>query len=378
MSRLELELHRALASGQEPAPDDARLAELVRAADPLRSVDEVARSVAEIRAHLDGLGPIQPLLVDPDVTDIMINGAGPVWVERGGRLEATSLVLDRAEVDLLVERIVAPLGQRADPVHPLVDGRLADGSRVHVVVPPLAVDGPCITIRRFAVRGVRLEQFAVPPVVALLRRAVRARSNIVVSGATGSGKTTLLNALAEEVSAAERIVTVEDAAELRLGATHVVRLEARAEAPDGAPGVPIRELVRNALRMRPDRLVVGEVRGAEAFDLLSAMSTGHDGSLSTVHANSAADALARLANLVLLAGVGLGTEAIAAQLCSAIDLIVHVERGSGGARGVAAVAEPLLADPERGGGPGGVHLLADAAGVVDRPARAVRRAGSVA
>ena len=209
---------------------------------------------------------------------------------------------------------MAPLGRRADPVHALVDARLADGSRVHVVVPPLAVDGPYLTIRRFAVRPIPLEAIAAGPVADLLSWAVGTRCNVVVSGATGSGKTTLLNALAGHIAPGERIITVEDAAELRLAAPHVVRLESRPGAPDGAAAVTIRDLVRNALRMRPDRLIVGEVRGAEALDLLTAMNTGHDGSLSTVHANGAADAVRRLETLVLMAGVGLPDAAVRSQL----------------------------------------------------------------
>ncbi|MFN8017036.1 MAG: ATPase, T2SS/T4P/T4SS family [Acidimicrobiales bacterium] len=289
--------------------------------------------MAGIRARLAGLGPIEPLLADPQVTDVLVNGPGPVWVERSGRLEQTAVVLDRPAVDLLVERVVGPLGRRADPAHPFVDGRLADGSRVHVVVPPLAVDGPCVTIRRFGVRPVPLEQIAGPRFTSELIEAVRHRANVVVSGGTGSGKTTLLNALAAHLPAGERVVTVEDAAELRLGSDHVVRLEAR-PASEGLAEVPIRELVRNALRMRPDRLVIGEVRGGEAVDLLAAMNTGHDGSLSTVHANSAADALVRLEGLVLMAGVGVPVEAVRAQLRAAVDLVVHVARRPDGSRGV--------------------------------------------
>jgi pilus assembly protein CpaF len=273
----------------------------------------------------------------------MVNGPGPVWVERRGRLIETPVELDRAQIDLLVERIVAPLGRRADPVHALVDGRLADGSRVHVVVPPLAVDGPCITIRRFSVRPISLDEMAAPPVAALLRWAVRSRCNLVVSGATGSGKTTLLNALAASVPDGERIITVEDAAELRLSAAHVVRLESRPASSDGVGEVTIRDLVRSALRMRPDRLLVGEVRGAEALDLLTAMNTGHDGSLSTVHANGVADAVRRLETLVLMAGVGLPAAAVREQLGSAIDLIAHLERSSDGTRRVVEVAEIDLA-----------------------------------
>ncbi len=362
MSALEVDLHRVLAASTDgPPPDDERIAALVRAADPLRSAAEVARSVAAVRAHLEGLGPLEPLLRCDDVTDVMVNGPGPVWVERRGRLEATEVVLDRADIDLLVERIVAPLGRRADPVHALVDGRLADGSRVHVVVPPLAVDGPCITIRRFATVPIALEEMASPAVAALLRDAVVGRANLVVSGATGSGKTTLLNALAAAVPAGERIITVEDAAELRLGAPHVVRLESRTAGPDGVVEVTIRELVRNALRMRPDRLVVGEVRGAEAFDLLAAMSTGHDGSLSTVHANGAGDALHRLQTLVLMAGVGVPAGAVREQLAASLDLVVHVERSADGTRSVVEVAE-VVAGAAEGAPP--VRVVADRQGLV--------------
>lgn len=374
MSSLEQEVHRRLADAPEGATiDDGDIAELVRAADPLRSAEEVARSVAQVRAHLDGLGPLEPVLRHTGVTDVLVNGPGPVWVERDGRLEPTDVVLRRDEIDLLVERIVAPLGRRADPVHALVDGRLADGSRVHVALPPLAIDGPCITIRRFSVRPIALDEVAGPEVAELLRGAVRGRSNLVVSGATGSGKTTLLNALAAEVPASERIITVEDAAELRLGAPHVVRLESRTGSPDGAPEVTIRELVRNALRMRPDRLVVGEVRGPEAFDLLAAMSTGHDGSLSTVHANSATDALRRLQTLVLMADVGVPASAVQEQLASAVDLVVHVERDALGRRQVVEVVEVSGTTAD---GRVAVHQLADRDRVIARPRRPARRGES--
>jgi pilus assembly protein CpaF len=345
MTAIEERIHRDLVrSAHRGVPDADGIAALVREADPLRPDAAVWRSVAAIQAQLDGLGLLEPLLRDPDVTDVMVNGPGPVWVERRGQLIETPIVLARAQIDLLVERIVAPLGRRADPVHALVDGRLADGSRVHVVVPPLAVDGPCITIRRFAVRPIALGRLASPAVASLLRWAVRSRCNVVVSGATGSGKTTLLNALAAAVPPGERIITVEDAAELRLDAPHVVRLESRPASSDGVGEVTIRDLVRNALRMRPDRLLVGEVRGPEALDLLTAMNTGHDGSLSTVHANGVADAVRRLEMLVLMAGVGLPAAAVRAQLGSAVDLIAHLERSADGARRVVEVAEVDLSE----------------------------------
>jgi pilus assembly protein CpaF len=340
VTSVEEQVHRDLVRDVDAAaPQPEVIAALVQAADPLRARGDVERSVAAILAQLHGLGVLEPLLRDPDVTDVMVNGPGAVWVERRGRLVQTAVELDRSQIELLVERIVAPLGKRADPVHALVDGRLADGSRVHVVVPPLAVDGPCITIRRFSVRPIELEQLAAPAVASLLRWAVRSRCNVVVSGATGSGKTTLLNALAADVPEGERIITVEDAAELRLSAPHVVRLEARPATTEGAGEVTIRDLVRNALRMRPDRLLVGEVRGPEALDLLTAMNTGHDGSLSTVHANGVADAIRRLETLVLMAGVGLPAAAVREQLGSAIDFVAHLERSADGTRRVIEVAE---------------------------------------
>jgi pilus assembly protein CpaF len=319
-------------------PPRHRLAAMVRAADPLLASAHVDRAVAAIEASLGGLGVLQPLLDDDEVSDVLVNGPGIVWVERCGRLEATDVHLDRADVHHLVERIVTPVGRRADPVHALVDARLPDGSRAHVVMPPLAVDGPCITIRRFSVRPVPLERFVEPAVRDVLVDAVRSRCNVVVSGGTGSGKTTLLNALAGYVAPEERVVTVEDAAELRLATSHVVRLEARPATAD-ASGVDVRELVRNALRMRPDRIVVGEVRGAESLDLIGAMSTGHDGSLSTVHANGARDAVDRLQTLALLGGNGLPHEAIAHLLAAAVDLVVHVARGPDGSRRVREVVE---------------------------------------
>lgn len=347
MTSLEDRIHGDLVrTSIETIPDPAGIASLVRDADPLRPPAQVTRSVAAILAQLEGFGALEPLLRDPDVTDVMVNGPGAVWVERRGHLVETGVRLDRRQIDLLVERIVAPLGKRADPVHALVDGRLADGSRVHVVVPPLAVDGPYVAIRRFSVRPIVLEDLAAPPVASLLRWAVRSRCNVVVSGATGTGKTTLLNALASDVPEGERIITVEDAAELQLGASHVVRLESRPGTVDGAGEVSIRDLVRSALRMRPDRLLVGEVRGPEALDLLTAMNTGHDGSLSTIHANGVDDAVRRLETLVLMAGVGLPAPAVREQIGSAIDVIAHLERAADGRRRVVAVAEVDL-DGER-------------------------------
>ena len=317
-----------------------------------------------IRSGLD-LGPLGPLLADVAVSEVMVNGPGrPVWIERAGLLECTDLVLDRVAVELAVERIAAPLGLRVDRTRPAVDARLPDGSRVHIVVPPLAVDGPCITIRRFVVRAVALAELCPAGVDELLASAIAQRRNVLVVGATASGKTTLLNALAAAVGAGERIITVEDAAELDLHHPHVVRLEARAGS--GAGTSTVRELLRNALRMRPDRLVVGEIRGAEALDLLIAMNTGHDGALATLHANGAAEALSRLETLALLAGSGLPLPALRSQVASSLDLVVHVARGGAGRRGVVEVRE---VDPDPGG-PG--HLLADLGGVRAAPCRPPR------
>jgi pilus assembly protein CpaF len=309
--------------------------------------------VDELLADLVGLGPLEPLLSDPLVTDVMVNGSGDcggdctVWVERAGRLERTDVILPAATVLHLIERVVSPLGLRVDRAAPLVDARLPDGSRVNAVVPPLAVDGPCLTIRRFGAAAIPLSAFGPPPLVRLLQGAVRDRRNIVVCGGTGSGKTTLLNALAGEIPPGERIVTVEDAAELRLPQDHVVRLEARPANADGAGEIRIRDLVRNALRMRPDRIVVGECRGPEALDMLQAMNTGHEGSMSTCHANGPDDALRRLETMVLMGDVALPLLAVREQLASALDLVVMVARRPSG-RAIVDVAE-VLATAEVGG-----------------------------
>ena len=319
------------------------------------------------------LPALVPLFDDDDVSEIMVNGPGPVWVERAGRVERTAVVLDRGELSLLVERVLGPLGRRVDRSSPYADGRLDDGSRVNVIIPPLALDGPCVTIRRFRARPVGLDEFGGPGVVALLRWAVAARANVVVSGSTGAGKTTLLAALVAEVPGTERIITIEDAAELAFGPRHVVRLESRPPNAEGVGGVTIRELVRNALRMRPDRLVVGEVRGAEALDMVQALNTGHDGSLSTCHANGPRDALNRLETMVLAAGGGVPADAVRRQLLGAIDLVVHLVRGADGHRLVAAVAEVV-------GGPAGeearARLLTERGALVSLPSRRPRSGGA--
>jgi len=324
----------------------ARLAELLRDEDPLLPAMHFERLLAELTDEVAGLGPLEPLLAAPDVTEVMVNGPGRAYIERAGRLEQIDLGLDAAGIVRLVERVVAPLGLRLDRSSPMVDARLPDGSRLHAVLPPLAIDGPCVTIRRFGARAVPLEAFGLDPSTrAFLHWCVEAGWNLVVAGGTSAGKTTLLNALSGAIPLGERVVTIEETAELRLAQPHVVRLEARPPNAEGAGAVPVRALVRAALRMRPDRVVVGEVRGGEAFDMLQALNTGHDGSLSTVHANSAADALTRLETLVLLADTGLPLAAVRAQLASALDGVIFVARRSGGARRVEQVAE-LVGAPD--------------------------------
>jgi pilus assembly protein CpaF len=310
-------------------------------------LDEPARTrlVARIVERSSGLGPLESLLADPAVDEIMVNGPERIWVERAGRLEPTDVRFDgETELRQTIERILAPLGRRVDEAEPLVDARLPDGSRVNAIVAPLALDGSVLTIRRFRRRGFGPEDLVANgtwavPLRDLLAAAVHARCNILISGGTGSGKTTTLNALTEFIADGERIVTIEDAAELRLRHPHVVRLEARPASLEGRGEVTVRRLVRNALRMRPDRIVVGEVRGAEALDMLSAMSSGHDGSLSTVHAGSPEEALRRVETLALMAGLGLPHDAIREQVAGALDLVVHQARMADGARRVVAVGE---------------------------------------
>jgi pilus assembly protein CpaF len=292
-----------------------------------------------------GLGPLEELLRDPKVEEVMVNGTDSVYVERGGRIEPTGVAFASEQILRdTIERILAPLGRRVDELSPMADARLADGSRVNVVLPPLAVDGPVVSIRRFAAERPgpdRLVELGTMPadVRDLLANAVRERRSIVVSGGSGSGKTTLLNALSSFIGPGERVITIEDAAELRLQQPHVVRLESRPASVEGRGEVPIRDLLRNALRMRPDRIVIGEVRGPEALDLLTALNTGHRGALSTVHANSPADALRRLEVLALMSGVGLPHEAIREQLGQGIEVIVHLTRTGGGRRVVTRLAE---------------------------------------
>jgi pilus assembly protein CpaF len=299
----------------------------------------------EVLDETFGLGPIEPYLHDPDVADILVNTHKQVYIERFGQLETTDTKFDDDQHLLkIIDRIVSRVGRRIDESSPMVDARLPDGSRVNAIIPPLALDGPILSIRRFGVRTLDLsdllEMGSISPGMAeLLKGAIKARLNMLISGGTGSGKTTLLNALSAFIPVEERVVTIEDAAELQLLQPHVVRLETRPPNIEGRGEVTQRELVRNSLRMRPDRIVVGEVRGNEVLDMLQAMNTGHDGSLTTVHANSARDALHRLETLMLLTGVNLPSAAMREQISSALDVIIHVTRMADGTRRVVSVSE---------------------------------------
>jgi pilus assembly protein CpaF len=301
--------------------------------------------IKEVYDEAVGLGPLEDLLADATVTEIMVNGPTQVFVERNGRIESTDRTfLDDKSVLQIIERIVSPLGRRIDESQPYVDARLRDGSRVNAIIPPLSLTGPCITIRKFSKVPfsdqdlIRLGTFT-PPIADFLRACVLAHRNIIVSGGTGSGKTTMLNVMSAYLPDADRIVTIEDAAELRLRQSHVVSLEARPPNIEGKGAITIRDLVRNALRMRPDRIVVGECRGGEALDMLQAMNTGHDGSLTTLHANSPRDVISRLETMVLMSGMDLPVRAIREQIASAIDVIVHLSRLSDGTRRIVNVTE---------------------------------------
>jgi pilus assembly protein CpaF len=306
---------------------------------------ERVRMLEQVTDEILGLGPLEPLLRDESVTEVMVNGPQQVYVEREGRLELTNVTFQNDEhVMKIIQRIIAPIGRRVDEASPMVDARLADGSRVNAIIPPLSLVGPVLTIRKFAATPFTVEDLirfgtATAEMFEFLEACVRARLNVFVSGGTGSGKTTMLNILSSFIPDDERIVTIEDAAELQLRQEHVVTLEARPSNIEGKGAIPIRELVKNSLRMRPDRIVVGEVRSAEALDMLQAMNTGHDGSMSTGHANTPRDMLARLETMVLMAGVDLPLRAIREQIASAVDLIVHQNRLKDGSRKIIAITE---------------------------------------
>ena len=306
---------------------------------------ERVRMLEQISDEILGLGPLEPLLRDETITEVMVNGPQQVYIEREGLLELTNVTFQNDEhVMKIIQRIIAPIGRRVDESSPMVDARLADGSRVNAVIPPLSLVGPVITIRKFAATPYTVEDLirfgtATPEMFEFLEACVKARLNIFVSGGTGSGKTTELNILSSFIPDNERIVTIEDAAELQLRQEHVITLESRPANIEGKGAIPIRELVRNALRMRPDRIIVGECRGAEALDMLQAMNTGHDGSMSTGHANSPRDMLSRLETMVLMAGMDLPLRAIREQIASAVDLIVHQNRLKDGTRKIVNITE---------------------------------------
>ncbi len=311
---------------------------------PLTSAER-ERVTQEILDELFGLGPLEPLLADPSISDILVNGYRTVYIERAGRLERTGIEInDEQHLRRIIDRIVSRVGRRVDESSPMVDARLPDGSRVNAIIPPLALDGPALSIRRFGIDPLKASdllanQTLTPPMLELLQTAVKAKLNILISGGTGAGKTTLLNVLSASVPDGERIITIEDAAELQLKQEHVVRLETRPPNVEGKGAVRQRELVINALRMRPDRIIVGEVRGAEALDMLQAMNTGHEGSLTTIHANSPRDALARLETMVSMAGLQLPDKAIRQQIASAIDVVIQISRLSDGSRKVINISE---------------------------------------
>jgi len=311
---------------------------------PLARADRLAL-LQEIADDVLGYGPIDPYLADPEVTEVMVNGPHSVWVERAGRIAKTETrFVDANHLERIIEKIVGQVGRRIDESTPMVDARLPDGSRVNAIIHPLAIGGPYVTIRKFAVDPFTVDDLVTndsmsEQVAGLLKRCVEGRLNVIVSGATGSGKTTLLNVLSNFIPANERIITVEDAAEVQLNQTHVLTLETRPPNLEGTGQVTIRDLVRNTLRMRPDRIIVGEVRGGETLDMLQAMNTGHDGSLTTVHSNSPRDTLARIETMVLMAGMDLPVRAIREQVASALDLIVHIHRLRDGTRRITHVTE---------------------------------------
>lgn len=310
---------------------------------PLGTVQQVQVVAETAVAHTNGLGPLQDFFADPLVNEIMVNNGGDVWVERNGEISRAGRLTPEMAPRLL-ERMLQPLGRRLDRLSPIVDARLADGSRVCAIIPPVALDGPCFTLRRFGVRQRPLDHFASPDVCLLLAEIIQHRCNVLISGATSSGKTSLLNTLAGHVSEGERIITLEDTAELALNATHVLRLETRAASPDGLPAVTMTDLVRASLRLRPDRLVVGEIRGAEVIDMIQAMNTGHDGSFTTCHANSPLDALRRLEGLLMQHAPTWPLEAIREQIRGGIDIVIHVTRTRTGHRRVDQIIE--LAHPQ--------------------------------
>ena len=345
ISRMDLTKLNNL-SAERVAAEVSRLAEdlLIAENTPL-SLVERDRLVSEVHDELFGLGPLEPLLADGSISDILVNSFANIYIERHGKLEKTAISFkDDEHLRRVIERIVSTVGRRIDEAQPMVDARLQDGSRVNAIIPPLAIDGPVLSIRRFGTDPLKMPQLiqngALTKEVAILfEMCVRARLNMLISGGTGAGKTTLLNALSAYIPADERIVTIEDSAELQMQQPHVVRLETRPPNIEGKGEVAQRDLVRNSLRMRPDRIIVGEVRGAEAIDMLQAMNTGHDGSLTTIHANSSRDALARLETMIQMTGMRLSDKAMRQQIASAINVVIQVARLTDGTRRVTSISE---------------------------------------
>lgn len=324
---------------------DQLIAAIANERRTLLNINEQRNLTTDIVNDMIGLGPLEVLLKDKSVNDILVNGPGKVYVERGGKLELSAVTFRHdAHVMHIAQRIASAVGRRVDESSPMLDARLADGSRVNIIIPPLSLCGPCISIRKFSQSVVDFSKFTElgtlsPSLGRALEIAARCRLNIIISGGTGSGKTTLLNALSRLIDPAERIITIEDAAELRLQQPHVVSLEKRPANIEGHGEVTQGDLMRNALRMRPDRIIIGEVRGTEAFDMMQAMNTGHNGSMSTIHANTARDALARIENMIMMANANLPVQAIRTQMTSALDLLIQIERMRDGKRRITQVEE---------------------------------------
>jgi len=345
INRMDLTKLSSLTPDQVHA-EVSRLAESVLAQEAMPlSVSERERLVNDVQHELFGLGPLEPLLADPTISDILVNSHHTIYIERRGKIEATNVRFkDDEHLMRVIERIVSSVGRRIDESSPMVDARLQDGSRVNAIIPPLSIDGPVLSIRRFGSDPLKMAMLVefnalTKDIADMLQMVVTARLNILISGGTGAGKTTLLNALSAYIPETERIVTIEDSAELQLQQPHVVRLETRPPNIEGRGEVTQRDLVRNALRMRPDRIVIGEVRGGEAIDMLQAMNTGHDGSLTTVHANTPRDALSRLETMIQMTGMRLSDRAMRQQVASALNLVVQVARLSDGSRRVTSISE---------------------------------------
>jgi pilus assembly protein CpaF len=345
INRMDLTKLQTLTPDQVHA-EVSRLAEAVLAQEAMPlSVAERDRLVSDVQHELFGLGPLEPLLKDPTISDILVNSAKTIYIERRGKIERTNVQFkDDEHLMRVIERIVSSVGRRIDESSPMVDARLQDGSRVNAIIPPLSIDGPVVSIRRFGSDPLKMASLVefnalTKDIADMLQMVVTARLNVLISGGTGAGKTTLLNALSAYIPENERIVTIEDSAELQLQQPHVVRLETRPPNIEGRGEVTQRDLVKNALRMRPDRIVIGEVRGGEAIDMLQAMNTGHDGSLTTVHANTPRDAMARLETMIQMTGMRLSDRAMRQQIASALNLVVQVARMSDGSRRVTSISE---------------------------------------